>query len=163
MNCKIGIEDLDWVNEVKTSIGTLESSVSLSLVTLPEILHRNALWLPVAIPSLSYFLYHHQNPQPIRILSSLLKLQPMDNFVQNVEQNWPPLRPSNSEFWQHSQVMHVHIESWETLLTKPNPSASEGLWTFKKQPFEEISFALKITSASSHGLAFLLWGEFISK
>ena len=80
MSCKIGIEDLDWVNEVKTSIGTLESSVSLSLVTLPEILHRNALWLPVAIPSLSYFLYHHQNPQPIRILSSLLKLQPMDNF-----------------------------------------------------------------------------------
>ena len=31
MSCKIGIEDLEWVNEVKTSIGTLEISVSLSL------------------------------------------------------------------------------------------------------------------------------------
>ena len=74
MSCKIGIEDLEWVNEVKTSIGTLEISVSLSLVNLPEILHRNAFWMPVAIPSLSYFLYHHQNPQSVRILSLLLKL-----------------------------------------------------------------------------------------
>ena len=74
MSCKIGIEDLEWVNEVKTSIGTLEISVSLSLVNLPEILHRNAFWMPVAIPFLSYFLYHHQNPQSVRILSLLLKL-----------------------------------------------------------------------------------------
>ena len=125
-------EWLSWT-EIKTSVGTLEISIALYLVNLPEILHRNVFWLPVAMPSLSYFLYHHQHPQPIGILSLLLKLWPVDNSVQHVEQSRPPLRPSTSEVWQHSQTMHMLSISWETPLTKPNPSASEGPWTSRSR------------------------------